>query len=734
MSIYLLKMMACSAAFYALYALLFRKEKMFVFGRFYLLGTLVLSFFIPLITITVAAPETTTVTRDVFLLDNEPEIFDVPPPVSDNSYLIFYLIAGMAILISCILLIRFIRNLHRIYMIQKQSEQMLVHNIRMVLIRNKIPPYSFMNSIYVNESEFRNGDIEAEVLEHEFTHIRQKHSLDILFVEVLQIFTWFNPVLYLYKRSIRINHELLADAEVVKKSLDISRYQKILLQKAALLSDMRLVSSFNFLTIKKRLVMLAKRENRKIALVKSLVTIPVMALLIILFHQKIFAANENSLSDTPENLFSSADTGSLGAYERLLDKYGLKGYNPPHKFVEKREKVSDEDLDRMAALYQKLSFDERNMNAVRFIERSKPFGKVIVRDADLSKWQDRKIYGVWIDGKRIINSSLSKYSGADFSTVFVNRLTALARKNDGFSYQIDLMTNKYYADYYKYEMAKIAKHKYMMVYGRSFTKPKSEKDPGLSKLEMEKYNNLIKKYSVLKDGKRYLKNNISESEDHELRMLYVRMDVFQKKNSIPPPPPITSLLSSGIDTVSGTPLPPTLPKTKPMNIKDFHEGKGATAGEIALYESIVRKIESNKMADRNSYEGISDQQTGQMLDIYNKMTFSQREKTIPLPPPPPPPAFSRSTQEKFSEWPVILEKFPNENSRPVVYRVNGINVPDGFNNLVLRTMNNQYEIAILISGKYRATVAEINTEPGRKSFENKYGISLPPPASLMVQK
>lgn len=301
--------MACTAVFYSLYALLFRKEKMFVFNRFYLLGSLILSFIIPLITVTVPLPESSPVIPDNLFLYDLPELAISIKQTSDHGNFIYYIIGVLAILVSCILLIRFMMNLTRIRNLEKKSEKVFIANVKVILIKKKLMPYSFMNSIFVNESDFRNGNVEAEVFEHELAHIRQRHSLDILLVEILQIFTWFNPMLFLFKRSIRINHELLADAAVIRKSFDINRYQNILLQKAALLSDMGLVSSFNFLTIKKRLIMMNKTFNRKTSILSGLLTIPLVWVIFTFASKKVYSQR---FQDDYLSSINNSKTGLIG--------------------------------------------------------------------------------------------------------------------------------------------------------------------------------------------------------------------------------------------------------------------------------------------------------------------------------------------------------------------------------------------------------------------------------------
>jgi hypothetical protein len=101
----------------------------------------------------------------------------------------------------------------------------------LVLIEEKIAPFSFWNYIFLNKSIYQTKGIESDILLHELTHVKQKHTWDILFVELFLIVFWWNPILYLYKKAIQLNHEFLADREVLAHT-QVPTYQQLLLQNA----------------------------------------------------------------------------------------------------------------------------------------------------------------------------------------------------------------------------------------------------------------------------------------------------------------------------------------------------------------------------------------------------------------------------------------------------------------------------------------------------------------------
>ena len=97
------------------------------------------------------------------------------------------------------------------------------------MLKQLINPHTFFNYIFLNKTKFENRALPKEVILHEETHAKQKHSLDILFIELLQIVFWFQPLIWLYKTRIKLNHEFLADQAVIDNGFEPANYQNTLL-------------------------------------------------------------------------------------------------------------------------------------------------------------------------------------------------------------------------------------------------------------------------------------------------------------------------------------------------------------------------------------------------------------------------------------------------------------------------------------------------------------------------
>ena len=151
----------------------------------------------------------------------------------------------------------------------------------LVLVKQNILPHTFLNYIFVNKQEHKNQVIEDELYTHELAHVHQHHTLDVLFIELLKTVFWFNPLVYVYKKAIQLNHEFLADETVVNAAYNVITYQQLLLQKATTGHTFALASNLNFAITKKRLLMMTKTTPRLLATVKQLAIVPLLAGLVL---------------------------------------------------------------------------------------------------------------------------------------------------------------------------------------------------------------------------------------------------------------------------------------------------------------------------------------------------------------------------------------------------------------------------------------------------------------------
>ncbi|MCG9971730.1 M56 family metallopeptidase [Christiangramia crocea] len=209
----------------------------------------------------------------------------------NESWSSYLMIAALVTYITGFLIMgfRFGRNLYSIQKDIRNNQKLKSWNYIYVLLRQKLIPHTFLNYIFLDKAEYENDQISESVMEHEKAHVDQKHSLDILFIEFLQIVFWFNPVFILLKRSVKLNHEFLADQQVLSKKTDALEYSNILLNYGAEFHQNSLSSSISNSLIKKRIIMISKSFSLKRFLSRIGFFIPVLALCIYFFNNDIVA-------------------------------------------------------------------------------------------------------------------------------------------------------------------------------------------------------------------------------------------------------------------------------------------------------------------------------------------------------------------------------------------------------------------------------------------------------------
>lgn len=137
--------------------------------------------------------------------------------------------------------------------------------------------FSAMGYIFIN-SRLSPEDA-GEIIRHEQNHLKQNHFIDIILIEIIKALQWFNPVIYLFNRSLRAIHEYQADQECLCSGVPIVNYQSLLLNQVFKSGGFNLTNSFsNPSLIKKRMLMMTKKRTPDFAALKMLIVVPVAAI------------------------------------------------------------------------------------------------------------------------------------------------------------------------------------------------------------------------------------------------------------------------------------------------------------------------------------------------------------------------------------------------------------------------------------------------------------------------
>ncbi|HET6994159.1 MAG TPA: M56 family metallopeptidase [Chitinophagaceae bacterium] len=164
---------------------------------------------------------------------------------------------------------------------------------RIVEVTGDKAPCSFGNIIFINPEKYE-WDTYNQILLHEKIHIRQKHTIDILFAELVLIFQWFNPFAWIYRREIESNLEFLTDDQLMQQDeVDKKTYQLSLVKVSAPHFPLSLTTNYNQSILKKRIAMMNRKRSNLHTAWKYFFLMPVLAFIACLLNEPVAKSQTN---------------------------------------------------------------------------------------------------------------------------------------------------------------------------------------------------------------------------------------------------------------------------------------------------------------------------------------------------------------------------------------------------------------------------------------------------------
>ena len=285
MLLYFIKSAISMALFYGVYRVFMEKETNHTLNRFYLVGTIILSLVLPVLPL-----EKLFIIESyqmpLLFISGEQGIASAAIEISNTS--------GAGLSISGIFLARIIylggigilaltliAQMVRLFFIRRAGKERYGQLTVISVVKN-ILPFSILNRVFISQ-ETREDPKLNTILDHEHAHFRLMHFIDLFLLEFITIFQWFNPIVWLYVRSLKEIHEYQADAVVLQGGEGTGTYQALLVNQLTGTEVFRLSSAFSKSLTKKRMIMMTKIKSGKSAWMKALIAMPVLAILLIAY-------------------------------------------------------------------------------------------------------------------------------------------------------------------------------------------------------------------------------------------------------------------------------------------------------------------------------------------------------------------------------------------------------------------------------------------------------------------
>lgn len=278
---YLIEASIGFALFYAIYYFLFRKETNFNFNRIYLLLSLVASIAVPFVHFVSPqqAPAVPTL-GDILPTYWLPEIVVGEQMVENSLSLTAWQVISLVYATGIVLLlIRLAVQLTSLLRYIHNAKASLIDNHFVLELQENKPTFSFFKYVFIGQSHLLSEEEKKNILEHERIHALHYHSVDILFLNTLSIVFWFNPVIYLYKKTLVQLHEFEADSRAVTEH-EVDHYCGLLAKVALYSAEFPIANHFNNSLTLKRIAMI-KTTKQTISTWKKIVLFPLVTLFFI---------------------------------------------------------------------------------------------------------------------------------------------------------------------------------------------------------------------------------------------------------------------------------------------------------------------------------------------------------------------------------------------------------------------------------------------------------------------
>lgn len=270
---YIFRVALTMMAMYLAYKAFMSRETFHALNRAAILVSAAVSFVIPLLKIPAifATKGSATTYAAIDIGEITATVID-EPTTSITDYWPYLIMAGAAVF-----LLRFLVSTISIALQAAKNKKITLKGGIWLIISETIKsPVSWLKYIFMNHKDYNENN--GEILAHEMAHIRLKHSIDLILMDIVCCVQWFNPAAWLLRSELCTVHEFQADKAVLDSGYNAKKYQTLLIKKAAGRNWNSVASSLNHSNLKKRITMMSNQKKSASATFKALLPMAVAAI------------------------------------------------------------------------------------------------------------------------------------------------------------------------------------------------------------------------------------------------------------------------------------------------------------------------------------------------------------------------------------------------------------------------------------------------------------------------
>jgi len=362
-----------------------------------------------------------------------------PGATSVGTWILGLWLTGVLLSTCC-----FVYKMIQLQNLKKKGVLSEIENFRIVTLPDTDTAFSFFNTIFLGENL---SDYQREnILLHEAIHVKERHSIDMLFFEILRVLCWFNPLVYVYQNKMMLLQEYTADAKVVSQRDKKTYYQSLLSQVFKTESISFINPFFNHSFIKKRIIMLQKSKSKQIFKIKYAVILPLILSMLIY----VSCSEDN----TTQDLEVGADI-ELAKIKAELESIEMLSYEDSKPYFLKVQEAMakgeshDDDLFIEVAnmISQKIALHRKVTGKNPEFERTLEREKVGHSDDDIPFAVIEKVptfpncAGTNSQLKKCMSANISKFVNKEFNTSLASELGLTGITRVFVSFKIDKQGN-----------------------------------------------------------------------------------------------------------------------------------------------------------------------------------------------------------------------------------------------------------------------------------------------------
>ncbi len=365
---YLLQVFASSGILYLYYVLALKNRLFHRWNRFYLLASVVFSLVCPLIQFEISTeriPADHTIQLLQVVQSTNTYLEEITTSSQNNTSIEIWFLFSY-IFIALLLLASFMYSLMRIFSIAKTNSVRRIEKIRLIETEVNGSPFSFLDMIFWNKAIDISSPDGQRIFRHELVHVKEKHSIDIIFMQVVLIFFWCLPVFWLIRKELKLIHEFIADKEAVSDN-GPEVLSRMILQASYPCQFNSIVNPFFQTSIKRRILMISKNQKSRINYLGRMAVVPLTALLIFGF--------------TIKNRQLPASLDLKKNYTVVIDAgHGIQDGNPSGAGV---KEISEDEI--VMKIAEKIKSNNGNKNINIILSRTSSQSVPLARRVEIAK-------------------------------------------------------------------------------------------------------------------------------------------------------------------------------------------------------------------------------------------------------------------------------------------------------------------------------------------------------------